>query len=53
MPAYAVQQTSSTPPQFVAVVSVQGPVAGSFKGVGATKQEARTRAAQAALDALQ
>lgn len=51
MPAYTVQQRSATPPQFVAVVSVQGPVAGEFKGSGSTKQEARSRAAQAALDA--
>lgn len=44
-------QPTSTSPQFVAMVSVQGPEAGNFKGVGATKQEARTRAAQAALNA--
>lgn len=48
-PAYVFTTLSEVPPKFRATVTVAGPKAGTYSGEATTKQEAKTRAARAAL----
>lgn len=50
-PAYSFATLSEVPPLFRATVVVAGPRAGRFNGEASTKQEAKTKAARAALGA--
>lgn len=50
-PTYVFATLSEVPPKFRATVTVAGPRAGTYSGEATTKQEAKTRAARAALSA--
>lgn len=51
MPEYTFKTLSEVPPKFRATVSVAGPRQGTFHGEATTKQEAKRKAAEAALAA--
>lgn len=51
LPAYRFRQLQEVPPLFLASVEVEGPVRGVYEGQASSKQEAKTRAAAAALAA--